>query len=232
MQGLPAMIASGQMPNVSGLGGFIVGDLLLIFLVIGTIAFIFNHWVRLAAFGPEGAKFETNKAALSAAAVNAIKFLVIGILIVLISLVVTFVLNLLGLSPSFSEQLAAAETVDMAEQTASGAFSTLVMTVVSCLVYSACSPNLTQTAIGADHEGLEHPHNIDFAIVLFLIYAAVLVPSLLAAYAGLSGVVFTVQLILGIYVVFSAAAAHGLRYRICVANTESTPGAPEEGDET
>ncbi len=216
-ESLPGAIASGDFGGMQGLGGFFVGYLLLILIIVGMIAHIFNYWVRSAAFGPENAKFPSFKTAFSAASVNMIKFLLIGILTVIISLVVTFVLNQFGLSPSFAEQMAAAETADIAEQTTSASLSSLIMAIVTCLVYSAFSANLTQTAIGSDHEGLEHPHNIDFAIVLLLIYAVALVPTLFAAYAGLSGVVMTIQIILGFYVVFSAAAAHGLRYQICAA---------------
>ncbi|MEX0297582.1 MAG: hypothetical protein AB3N28_00830, partial [Kordiimonas sp.] len=199
-ESLPAAVTSGDFSGMQGLGGFFIGYLLLIVIIFGMIAHVFNYWVRLAAFGADGAKFPTFKAAVSAASVNMVKFLLIGILTIIISLVVTFVLNQLGLSPSFSEQMAAAETADIAEQTTSASLSTLIMAVITCLVYSAFSANLTQTAIGSDHEGLEHPHNIDFAIVLLLIYAVALVPTLFAAYAGLSGVVMTIQIILGFYI--------------------------------
>lgn len=222
LQNLPAILSSGEFPDMGGIGGFLAGYLLLIFAVVGTVAFIFNYWVRLAAFGPEGAKFPSFKAAVGAAAVNMVKFFLIGVLTIIISLVVTFVLSQFGLSPSLSEQMAAAETADMAEQTVSSSLSTLIMAIISCLVYSVFSANLTQTSIGSDHEGLEHPHTVDFAIVLFLIYAVVLIPTLLAAYAGFSGVVLTVQIILGFYVLFSAAAAHGLRYRICIGDKTDT----------
>ena len=217
LQNMEALFQAGDFSMLLGLSGIAFASLLGALIFVGVLTHIFNHWVRLVTFGPEGAKFASFKAALGATAVNGVKFFLILILTSLISLVVTFVLGQLGLSPSLSEQMAASETANIAEQSASASLSSIIMAIVSCLVYSVFSANLTQTALGSDKEGLDHPHTVDFAIVLFLIYLVVLLPSIAVAYAGLSTLLIVIQFVLGFYVLFAAAAAHGLRYNLCIA---------------
>lgn len=213
---LPEAVEAGNLDDLGGLGGMLLGYLLLIFLVIGAVAHIFNYWVRFAAFGKDGAGL--NGRAFSAAAVNGIKFLLIGILIVIVSLVVNFMVSALGLAPSIMEQAAIGGIV---EQTKANFASNLITTIVACFVYSFFSANLTQTAMGDEEEALQHPHAIDFAVTLMLIYAVVIVPSILAALIGSAAMVWAVQLLLGIYVMFAVPAAHGLRYRICAKENAS-----------
>lgn len=211
-------VAAGNMEAASGLGGLAVGYIVLIFTMIVGISFIFNYWVRFAAFGAGGAKISPFSTAVRAAMVNAVKFLFIGILIVVVSIVVMYVLNMLGISPGFMEQ---AMIEDATEQYRAGFAATVISTVAACFIYSMFSANLTQTAIGDDKEPLEHPHTVDFAVVLMLIYAAVIIPTLIAALMGSIPILFTVQVIFGIYVGFAIPAAHGLRYQICARENMS-----------
>lgn len=209
---LPERMQSGDFSGMSGVMGLIIGYFLMLMMIIVAAAHIFNYWVRFAAFGKEGAEIKPFGRAVSAALVNGLKFLLIGLLIVLISMIISFVLSSMGLSSGMMEQLAMA---DAAEQYRAGFASTLISTVAACFVYSVFSANLTQTAIGSDEEGLQHPHAIDFAVVLMLVYAVVIIPTTIAALIGSTGLVYLTQFVFGIFVMFAIPAAHGLRYRIC-----------------
>jgi len=205
-------IAAGNFEAASGLGGLALGYLLLIFTVVVGVSFIFNYWVRFAAFGADGASIKPFGTALKAAMINAVKFLFIGILIVTVSIVVMYVLSSLGVSSGFAEQVM---IENAAEQYKAGFAASVISTVAACFIYSMFSANLTQTAIGDDKEPLEHPHTVDFAVVLMLVYAIVIIPTLIAALIGSVGLFYLVQIVLGIYVGFAIPAAHGLRYQIC-----------------
>ncbi|MBL4836079.1 MAG: hypothetical protein JKY34_00760 [Kordiimonadaceae bacterium] len=214
---LPELVSSGDYAAMTGLWPLALGYFLLIVVIIAGMVHVFNYWVRLAAFGVEGAKFSSFKKAAQAAFINTLKFLLIGLLIGLISTVLTFVLNTLGLVPSFGDQMQTAmegDTVRLVKDTFLYSLST---SVISCFVYSLFSANLTQTAVGDDQEGLEHPHTVDFAVVLIILYAFVIIPTLIAAFLNSTVLLAIVQYGFGAYVLFTVPAAHGLRYRICVA---------------
>ena len=207
----PAVIAE-RVATLEGAGGGTLGVLLGLFLLVTTAAYVFNFWVRFASFGRDGTAFGTFKRAASAAAVNGFKFILIFILIILVSLVLNFVLSSFGLSKGIMEQAA---IPDMTDQYLSGFTFNLIGVVVTCFAYSAFSANLTQTAIGDDQEPLQHPHTMDFAVVLLLIYATLVIPMVIAAFIGSDTLFMAVQYLVGILVWLAIPAAHGLRYRIC-----------------
>lgn len=210
-------IENGQ---VGGLIGLLPVMLIAMLIVVTAFAYIFNFWVRAGAFGPENAKIRPMGKAFSAASVNMLKFIFIGIILVIAAVVVMGVLSMLGLSGGFGDQMQAAASQDIAAATRAGLMNQIVMTIISCIVYSLFSANLTQTAVGSDREGLKHPHNVDFAIVLFLLYAVLLVPTVLAGLIGSMALMQTLNIVLGLYITFSIGIAHGIRYRICVAENE------------
>lgn len=217
----PVKIAE-KMATLDGMGGGALGALLGFFLLIAMTAYIFNFWVRFSSFGREGASFETFGKAASAAAVNGFKFILIFILIILVSLVLNFVLSSFGLSKGIMEQAA---IPDMTDQYLSGFTFNLIGVIVTCFAYSAFSANLTQTAIGDDQEPLQHPHTMDFAVVLLLIYATLIIPMVIAAFTGSDTLFMAVQYLVGIIVWLAVPAAHGLRYRICKEENAGTGNA-------
>ncbi|MCK0070558.1 hypothetical protein [Kordiimonas laminariae] len=189
---------------------------LLIAVLAMTIFFahVFNRWVRLAALGVDRIAFESVGQAIVAAVVNMIKFLLVGVIIAIASFVAMFVFSTVGL-------------VDINDPNAaqgSGVFS-IVQVIISCVIYSLVSSNLTNTALGEDKEALNHPHTIDFAIVLILIYSIILVPTILMSYAGLLSLVWIVQLVLGIFVSFAVPAAHGIRFSYCLMENDQAESA-------
>jgi len=226
IDGMEPDAIGAQMGQLEGMGGGALGMLLGLFLLLGVSAYIFNYWVRYATFGPDGVAFESFGAALSAAAVNGLKFILIFILIGLVSFVINFVLSSFGLSKGIMEQAA---ITDMTDQYLAGFTFNIIAVVVTCFVYSAFSANLTQTAIGSDNEGMEHPHTIDFAVVLLLVYSTLVIPLVLTAFTGSDGLFMAVQYTLGFLIFFAIPAAHGLRYRIC--RDENMQQASEAGSD-
>ncbi len=194
---------------ILGLAGFLM-----------VAAHVFNFWVRAGAFGIENAKFETFGKALSAAGINALKFFAVTLLLAVISFVAFFVLQALGLSVGFAKQMELAMANDIAAATKAGLMNQIIMTVITCGVYSWISANLTQTAVGEDREGLEHPHTVDFAIVLFLLYVIVLVPQVLLSLTGNPMLMTIVYWPMLLFITLAIGVAHGIRYRICVAENE------------
>ncbi|SDD55437.1 MULTISPECIES: hypothetical protein [Kordiimonas] len=183
-------------------------------------AHVFNFWVRAGAFGVENAKFETFGKALSAAGINALKFFALSLLLGVASFVAFFVLQALGLSVGFAKQMELAMSNDIAAATKAGLMNQIVMTVVTCGIYSWVSANLTQTAVGEDREGLQHPHVMDFGIVLFLLYVIVLVPQVLLSLTGNPLLMTVVYWPMLLFITLAIGVAHGIRYRICMAENE------------
>jgi len=199
----------GQM---NGIGGGLFGMLLGFVLFLGISAHIFNYWVRYATFGQDGASFGSFGRSASAAAVNGFKFILIFILIGAVVLVINFVLASLGLTASITDQ---AQITDATDQYLAGFSLNIIAVIVTCFVYSMFSANLTQTAIGNDQEALEHPHAVDFSVVLMIVYSVVVIPMVVLALIGSDLLFMVAQYILGILVMLAIPAAHGLRYRFC-----------------
>jgi len=226
---MPTMIETGDYSALSGIGlSFFLGVLMFLVIIGLALAHIFNYWVRLSAFGEDGAAFETKKAALRAAFINMVKFILIAVLIGLVSAVVQFVLSAVGLTDSFSDQMSKAAAGDISGQLRGGLLSTFTSMAISCLIYSLFSANLTQTAVGNEHEGLEHPHTVDFAIVLLLLYLVLMVPVIISGLAGWLFIMAGFQYVLGFYIMFAVPAAHGLRYNICIHNSQQISPAAED----
>ncbi|MBV1889110.1 MAG: hypothetical protein KUG67_02580, partial [Proteobacteria bacterium] len=142
-----------------------------------------------------------------------------------VAFVLNFVLSSFGLATSVMEQAA---ITDLTDQYLTGFSFNIIAVVVTCFIYSAFSANLTQTAIGNEQEALENPHTVDFAVVLLLVYAALVVPMILAAITGSDALFMTVQYALGLLIMLAVPAAHGLRYRVCT--DEATSETAVAGD--
>lgn len=203
--------------DFSALFGLIPIGLVMTFIMMMLIAYIFNYWVRAGAFGFEHARIRPFGEAMSAAFVNGLKFLCIGILLGVVSFVVISVLSAVGLSNSFSEQMGSAMAQDIATATRAGMLNQIISLVIGAVVYSLFSANLTQTALRSDDEGLSHPHTVDFAVVLMLVYLVLLVPVTILGLAGMMLLSSIVNAVLGVFVMFAIGVAHGIRYRICRA---------------
>ena len=218
MAEIQQQLAAGQVPEGAG-ALFLI--FLLCMVVFGLAAsYIFNYWVRFGAFGHANARFDSFGDAFSASFVNMLKFIFIILIIGLVNLLVMFVMTSLGFGPD----LLAEPTGDVMQATLDNAISSfgtsVVTTVIACVVYSLFSANLTQTALRSDEEGMEHPHTIDFSIVLILLYAVVLIPGTIAALSGSIVLYGVSQLVLGLYIGLCVPVAHGIRYRVCVPVSE------------
>ncbi len=206
---LPQRMTDG---NYSGLGIIALITIVALFTALVFFAHIFNYWVTLAAYGADAAKWSFKEGRGNAAFVNAVKLLLISILIAIVNAVVIMFLSALGLAPGFAEQMAA---TDVSDSMLSGFAANLIGIVIGSAVYSLFSANLTQTAIMSTDEGLEHPHVVDFAIVLVLLYAVYFLPTVVAALSGSDALVYLVSLLLTLHLMFTIPIAHGLRYRYC-----------------
>ncbi len=190
-------------------------------IVVGPVlAYLFNYWVRFGAFGEKGAGFNSVGEMVSATLVNMLKFILIIILLGIAIFVALFIMNATGLGPNLEDLAQLAAQNDIAATTRATLLTSVIYLVIICVVYSLFSANLTQTALKSDKEGMEHPHTIDFAIVLFLLYAIVFIPSSIAGLIGSFWGATIINYVLGLYIGFSVAVAHGIRYRICVPSEE------------
>ncbi len=214
---LEAAVSSG---NFDGLGGFLILYVVLILGVMIALAHVFNYWVNLAAFGESAASWPFKKGRFKASLINGLKLFLISVLIFIISLSIGSLLNILGLAPSFLEQM---QNTDIVDQTLSSFTSGLLAAIATAIIYSVFSSNLTQTAIGDSSEGLEHPHNVDFAIVIIMLYGLYLIPTVLAALTGSTVLTAFLTFLLSFYLIFAVPAAHGLRYRVCAAENADGP---------
>lgn len=207
-----------------------VGMLYLITVVIlaPVAAYLFNYWVRFGANGAEGAGFPTTGQMISAALINMIKFFLIFLLIGLAVLVIYWLLSMLGLAPSLDEQAAMAG--DYRQLTISTFFSSVIALIAMCIIYSLFSANLTQTALKTEKEGLEHPHTIDFAIVLFLVYMVSFLPGVLAGLLDMKWLGILLSATLGVYVTLAIAVAHGIRFSICIQDVDDTDDEDDTGE--
>ncbi|WP_417463433.1 hypothetical protein [Kordiimonas sp.] len=217
MMTIQERVANG---DLSAFAAMIPALLVMVVFIMMAAAYIFNFWVRAGAFGFEHARITPFGSAMSAAFVNGLKFVLIAILLGIVSFVVISILSTLGLTSSFSEQMASALGDDLAAATRAGMLNQIVSLVVGSIIYSLFSANLTQTAMRTDDEGLTHPHTVDFAVVLILIYLVLLVPVTLAGLMGSMLLSTVFNLVLGIFISFAIGVAHGIRYRLCRAEEQ------------
>ncbi len=231
------------------IGGFIGNQILaailpmiIVILMLGIFIHIFNRWVRIAGLGIERVEFSSLGDAVKAAAINAVKFFLIGVLIGIATYVLSAVATFLGVVAPIEADMSI--FTDPSSMTMSqflnfmmvGATSnitfTILQTMLACGIYSVFSSNLTNTALAADYEALTHPHNVDFGIVLFLVYLVFLVPSTLAAVMGFSYVWLALYVVLGFFIMFAVPAAHGVRFRCCLAENNTEPTASSEASDS
>lgn len=220
MQEFERGLQSGDMEAILAVGLALIPAMLVMgFLLMMAFAHIFNFWVRAGAFGIAGAK-EPYEGKFGAAAVNALKFLFITILLVIVGLLVSSVFGMMGLTPTFSEQMEISASGDLSAATRAGLLNQIISTLLSAGIYSYFSANLTRTALGSDREGMQHPHTLDFGIVLILLYAVIFAPVTIAGLMGLQAVTIVLNFALGIFIMLAVGVAHGLRYRICAGTRE------------
>ena len=180
------------------------------------LAYTFNLWVRFGAYGPDSMGFPSVGNAISATLINMFKFFFILLLLGIALVVAFFVLSATGLAPGLNELAELSSKDDLAAITLANLLPSVIYLIIICVVYSVFSANLTRTALQSVQEGLEHPHTIDFAIVLFLLYLVVFVPVTLLSLLNAFWLSTVINYTLGLYIGFSIAVAHGLRYRYCV----------------
>jgi len=221
------MVQQMEQGNFARMGGMLLLGLIMVIAIFWIVAYVFNYWVRLGAYGHDGAALRPLGKAWGAAGVNMVKMFLITILLALVTLVVWYVLHLFGLVPSLMDQMRMGAEGDISHAARGGLASNIVTTIITCVVYSVFSANLTQTALASDKEGFDHPHTIDFAVVLMLLYAIVLIPMTLAGMSGSMALLMLVVYVVEFYVMLAIATAHGLRYRICVADMPDAPEAQE-----
>ncbi len=221
MAGFEQTMQSGNVEAISAIGLALFPAILVMgFLTMIAFAHIFNFWVRAGAFGFEGAK-EPYEGKLRAAVVNALKFLFITVMLVVVGLVVSSVFSMLGLAPTFGEQMEVGASGDLAAATRAGLLNQIISSLLSAGIYSYFSANLTRTALGSEKEGMQHPHTVDFSIVLLLLYAVLFVPVTIVGLLGLAAVSYLLNFTLGIYIMVAVGVAHGLRYRVCAGAIDS-----------
>jgi len=183
-------------------------------------AYTFNYWVRFGAFGPENAGFESVGKAISATLVNMLKFFLIILLLGLVIAIAFFVMSAIGIGPGLQEVTDLSAENDLRTLTLATLLPSIIYLVIVCVIYSLFSANLTRTALQSDKEGLEHPHTVDFAIVLFLLYLIVFVPVTLISLMNAFTIATIINYTLGLYIGFAIAVAHGLRYRLCIPSED------------
>lgn len=214
-----AFVQNIQNGQADGAGGILLGTLIAVIVIFGATSHVFNYWVNLSAFGHASASWSFADGRFKAMVVNTIKLVLIGVLILLVTFVVTSILSTLGLAPSLAEQ---ASNTDVVAQYKNGLAGNIMITVSYCFIYSLFSANLTYTALQSSSEGMENPYVTDFAVVLIMLYAVFVIPSAIAAFIGSAILFWIVQLVLGLFVTFAIPAAHGVRYRFCTAQAPET----------
>lgn len=184
--------------------GFIFFIALVAFLV--GYAWIFNMWVRFGAFGSEGAFFASRADGVKAAAITALKLIFIMILLAIVAIVAVLIFAAIGLIDLQSATNAATPTLSNALTT------NLIALAVISGVYSLFSSNLTQTALGSDSEEVGPPHVFEFAVVLFILDALLVVPLVFMQVFAPVWMTAVFQLVGGVWITAAIPLAHGIRY--------------------
>ena len=197
----------------------------LVFLVVSLmfLAYFFNFWVRIGAFGYENSSWPDG-GGVKAALVNGIKMLLIALLIGVVAVILNIVLTVAGLveQPSIDVGDGSLDPAILFEtirqETMKGVTAAMIiMSAVYCIIYSLFSANLTQTALGSDREGFEHHYVKDFAIVLMVIYAVYLLAVFVGSLTGSIFIAMMLNVIVSFYISMAIPFAHGIRYRFCIA---------------
>ena len=199
----------------------LLASYLLAAVTVGpALAYTFNYWVRFGAFGPDRTGFASVGNAVSATLINMLKFFLIILLLGLVVAVAFFVMAAIGIGPGLQEVTDLSAEGDISSLTLATLLPSIIYLVIICVIYSLFSANLTRTALQSDREGLEHPHTVDFAIVLFLLYLVVFIPVTIISLLNAFTIATIINYTLGLYIGFSIAVAHGLRYRLCIPEEE------------
>jgi hypothetical protein len=203
----------GFLTSASGgsTGAMIAGGIITIVLSLYAMGWIFNYWVRYGAEGRNNLLPNGFAASLTPALATGLKLLFIGILLAIVAAVIIMITGILGLGVKFNE-IATLAQMDTLQAVKALGIVYLIIFGVTCSVYSIFSSNLTKTALGREDEEIGEPHVLEFALVLFLIYAAVYIPttlmqSVMPEIAGL-----LVEAFAGLLLAALIPVAHGLRY--------------------
>lgn len=203
---LEPLLSGAQTVSAPAPGGFgFIFFLALVGFLVG-YAWIFNMWIRFGAFGAEGAFFESPTVGLKAAAVTALKLIFIMILLAIVAIVAVLIFAAIGLIDLQSATNAATPTLSNALTT------NLVALAVISGVYSLFSSNLTQTALGSDSEEVGPPHVFEFAVVLFILDALLVVPLVFMQVFAPMWMTAIFQLVGGVWITAAIPLAHGVRY--------------------
>ncbi len=192
-------------------GAMIFGGLVSVVIALYGMGWIFNYWARVGADGRENLFPDGFGATLTPALATGLKLLFIGILVCLVAIVVIMITGILGIGVTF-DQLPRLGTMDSLEVVQAMGFAYLIVFGVSCAVYSVFSSNLTKTALGREDEEIGEPHVLEFALVLFFIYAACYVPLMIVQAVAPKMVGVLLEYVVGIFLLALIPVAHGLRY--------------------
>ncbi len=195
--------SNGTVPVPDGFG--LMFFIAFIGMVLG-YAWIFNMWIRFGAFGASGAFFHPVGAGLKAAGVTALKLFFIGILLIIVGSVAVLILAAIGIIDLNAAQQAVQPTL-----TSALTLNLVTLAVISG-VYSMFSSNLTYTALGSDSEEVGPPHLLEFAVVLFILDALLVIPLVVLQIYAPVWTTTTYQLIGGIWITAAIPLAHGVRY--------------------
>lgn len=192
-------------------GGMIAGFLITIVLGLYATGWIFNFWVRYGAEGRENLLPNGFAASLTPALATGLKLLFIAILLGIVAVVIIMITGILGLGVKFNE-IATLAQMDTVQAVKALGIVYLIIFGVTCSVYSIFSSNLTKTALGREDEEIGEPHVLEFALVLFLIYAAVYIPTTLMQSVMPEIAALLVEAFAGFLLGALIPVAHGLRY--------------------
>ncbi len=190
-----------------------------VFGILTLTAYIFNHWIRIGAYGASDAAWQGG-GGMKAAFINGIKLLFISILIGVVAIVFGLLLKAVGLA-SAAPDFTGMSLSDLSEiykivLDNTGSAANIITIAMYCAVYSFFSANLTQTALNSDREGIENYYVKDFAIILMLIYAVQIGAVLTGLLVGSFALTALLALVTSLWIMFAVPAAHGIRYNYCV----------------
>jgi hypothetical protein len=211
-------------------GAMVAGGIITIVLCLYAMGWIFNYWVRYGAEGRDNLLPNGFAASLTPALATGLKLLFIGILLGIVAVVIIMITGILGLGVKFDEITALAQMDTLQMLKAMGVVY-LIVFGVTCSVYSIFSSNLTKTALGREDEEIGEPHVLEFALVLFLIYAVTYIPAILIQAVMPEVVGMIVEYLVAILLAAFIPVAHGLRYdwqRQVYASRAQGGGTPSE----
>lgn len=217
-----AIFSSGELKEAEDIIAVIPPLAVITLLIMMIFAHLFNIWAGIGYTGDAVYRIGSAEIAFKRAFSNGLKMTLVTVVSLILTFIVAFLYVLISEAVGYEFDL---ENANISTEFV----LPLIIAIPQSFVYSLFSASLTKTALGDEVGNLDDPDSTNFAVVLFLISAVMVVFTAVFSLSDKSALSFAGSFIM-IFFGAVAAAAHGVRYRYCTHGDLNGP-LPAVSDE-